>query len=57
MNPADISLVIHGIGALIQYLLQLKANGQLTDDQLAAILANLPGNPMVIPPMPKKIEE
>ncbi len=28
---------------------------KLTDDQLAAILANLPNNPMVIPPMPKKL--
>ncbi len=30
---------------------------KLSDDQLAAILAALPNNPMVIPPMPKKIEE
>ncbi len=30
---------------------------RLSDDQLAAILANLPTSPMVIPPMPKKIEE
>lgn len=30
---------------------------KLTDDQLAALLANLPNNPMVIPPMPKKIED
>ncbi len=30
---------------------------KLTDDQLAAILAHLPNNPMVIPPMPKKIEQ
>ena len=29
---------------------------KLTDDQLAAILANLPNNPMVIPPMPKKLD-
>jgi hypothetical protein len=28
---------------------------KLTDDQLAAILANLPTNPMVIPPMPDKL--
>lgn len=30
---------------------------KLTDDQLAAILANLPGSPMIIPPLPKKLNE
>lgn len=30
---------------------------KLSDDQLAAILANLPNSPMVIPPMPNKLEE
>ena len=29
---------------------------KLSDDQLAAILANLPNNPMVIPPLPKKLD-
>ena len=29
---------------------------KLSDDQLAAILASLPNNPMVIPPMPKKLD-
>lgn len=29
---------------------------RLTDDQLAAILASLPNNPLIIPPMPGKIE-
>jgi hypothetical protein len=29
---------------------------KLTDDQLAAILANLPNSPMVIPPMPQKLD-
>lgn len=27
---------------------------KLTDDQLAALLANLPNNPMIIPPIPNK---
>ena len=29
---------------------------KLSDDQLAAILASLPNNPMVIPPLPKKLD-
>lgn len=29
---------------------------KLTDDQLAAILAALPNNPIIIPPLPKKLE-
>lgn len=28
----------------------------LSSDQLAAILANLPNSPMIIPPMPKKLD-
>lgn len=30
---------------------------KLTDDQLAAILANLPNNPIVIPPMPARLTD
>ena len=29
---------------------------KLSDDQLAALLANLPDNPMIIPPLPTKTE-
>lgn len=29
---------------------------KLSDDQLAALLANLPDNPLIIPPMPKRAE-
>lgn len=29
---------------------------KLSDDQLAAILAHLPNSPIVIPPMPKKLD-
>ena len=30
---------------------------KLSDDQLEAILANLPTSPLIIPPLPKKIDE
>jgi hypothetical protein len=35
----NIALIITGIEALISYLLQLKANGQLTDAQLDSAVA------------------
>lgn len=40
MNPADIELIIVGIENLVAYLLQLRANGQLTDAQLDAAVAS-----------------
>lgn len=38
-TPANAALIITGIEALVTYLLQLKANGQLSDDQLDALVA------------------
>ena len=41
MNVAvDINLIIQSIEALVSYLLQLKSNGQLTDDDLDKLVAN-----------------
>ena len=40
----------------IQMNIKQEPVTKLTDDQLAAILANLPNSPMVIPPMPKKLQ-
>lgn len=40
MNPANIELIIVGIENLVAYLLQLRANGQLTDAQLDAAVAS-----------------
>jgi hypothetical protein len=39
MNPVDITLIITGVENLVSFLLQLKANGQLTDAQLDAAVA------------------
>lgn len=39
----------------IAMTVKTSPESRLTDDQLAAILANLPNNPMVIPPLPTKL--
>ena len=39
MPPVDIGLIIVGIENLISFLLQLRANGQLTDAQLSAAIS------------------
>jgi hypothetical protein len=36
----DITLIIEGVESLITYLLQARANGQLTDAQLDAAVAS-----------------
>ena len=41
----------------IAMTVKTDAVSKLTDDQLAAILANLPNNPMIIPPMPKRLDD
>ena len=41
----------------IQMNIKQEPVTKLTDDQLAAILASLPNNPIIIPPMPKKLIE
>ena len=40
----------------IQMNIKQEPVTKLTDDQLAAILASLPNNPIIIPPMPKKLD-
>lgn len=41
----------------IQMNIKQEPVTKLTDDQLAAILASLPNNPLIIPPMPKRLSE
>lgn len=41
----------------IQMTIKKSPVEKLSDDDLALILANLPNNPIIIPPMPKKLIE
>lgn len=40
----------------IAMVVKTSPESKLTDDQLATILANLPNSPMIIPPMPNKLD-
>lgn len=37
----------------VSMIVKTSPVGKLTDDEIIVILANLPNNPMIIPPMPK----